>query len=585
MLAVARLDQHFRFQPRAPGAAGHLHQLREQALAGAVVLREQRGIGIEHADERQLLEVVALGDHLRADQDVDVAAVHRVERFLCAALPARGIGVDAQDARLREQRLQAFLDALRAAAERLQIDIAAGRAGVRDAQFQAAVMAAQAPLRPVQHHERRAARAVADPPARLAAQHGRVAAPVQEQQRLLAALHAHAQRLHQGGRQAFLRLVALHVDQFYAWQHGVAHGALAQLQPAVAARLRVVPAFQRRRRRAEHDGNAQLARAPHGQVACRIAQAFLLLVRRVVFLVDDDQAQMRQRRQDRQPRAQHDARAARVPRQPVQHAFAFRQAAVQRRQRHAGEARADVRFQLRRQVDLRDQDQDLRIRIARQHLRAGLQVDLGLAAARHAVQQHRIEAFGAADGVRGLLLGRVQHGHVGRGRVMGVVQLGQLLQCAVERDRRRQAQVLRQARHRHFAQRAVVIGGGKARQRDPAPGQRRQLAAHGDRILQLVGRDVRLVLDGDDQPNRFAPSEIDERQLPDLRFAAGLAGPAVVEQAVERRVDGDLQNAVGQNRTLSRSCGKLWKTLWKMEKLTVEKVYASSIRVEIFQVD
>jgi hypothetical protein len=30
--------------------------------------------------------------------------------------------------------------------------------------------------------------------------------------------------------------------------------------------------------------------------------------------------------------------------------------------------------------------------------------------------------------------------------------------------------------------------------------------------------------------------------------------------------------------TLSRNCGELWKTLWKMEKLTVKKVYARSIR-------
>jgi hypothetical protein len=131
MLAVARLDQHLAdASPVAAGPARHLHQLGEQALAGAVILREQRGVRVQDADQGQLLEVVALGDHLGADQDVDLAAVHGVEGRLRAALQARGIGVDAQDARLREHRLQAFLDALGAASERLQVDVAAGRAGM-----------------------------------------------------------------------------------------------------------------------------------------------------------------------------------------------------------------------------------------------------------------------------------------------------------------------------------------------------------------------------------------------------------------------------------------------------------------------
>jgi hypothetical protein len=32
---------------------------------------------------------------------------------------------------------------------------------------------------------------------------------------------------------------------------------------------------------------------------------------------------------------------------------------------------------------------------------------------------------------------------------------------------------------------------------------------------------------------------------------------------------------------LWRDCGKLWKTLWKMENLTVEKVYVSSRHLAI----
>ncbi len=243
------------------------------------------------------------------------------------------------------------------------------------------MVAAQPVLGLVQHHEGGAARAIADPAAGVARNHGGVAAPVQKQQRLLAAFQAQAQRGDHLGGQAVAPAVALHVDQAHARQHRILHGALAQVEPLVAPRARVVPRFERRRGRAQHDRDAQLVRAPDSQVTRRIAQAFLLLVRRVVFFVDHDQLQVRQRRQQRKPRTEHDARLAQVRRQPVQHALALGQAAVQRGEHHAREARPDIAFELRREVDLGDHDQDLRLWIARQHLGAGLQIDLGLAAA------------------------------------------------------------------------------------------------------------------------------------------------------------------------------------------------------------
>jgi hypothetical protein len=48
------------------------------------------------------------------------------------------------------------------------------------------------------------------------------------------------------------------------------------------------------------------------------------------------------------------------------------------------------------------------------------------------------------------------------------------------------AQVLRQAGQRHFAQRALVVVGGKGASASHAGRQRRELAAHGQRILELV---------------------------------------------------------------------------------------------------
>ena len=130
MARVARLDQHLTdaaaFRLRGPpGPARHLHELGEQPFAGPVILRKQGRVRIQNADQRQLFEIVALGHHLRADQDIHFAAVHAVERFLRAALLARGIGIDAQNPRLGKQLLQALFQALRAASQRLQVDVAA----------------------------------------------------------------------------------------------------------------------------------------------------------------------------------------------------------------------------------------------------------------------------------------------------------------------------------------------------------------------------------------------------------------------------------------------------------------------------
>jgi hypothetical protein len=58
------------------GAAAGLHQQAEEALGRAEVAGEQRAVGVDGRHQRDVPEVVALGDHLRADQHVDLAGVH-----------------------------------------------------------------------------------------------------------------------------------------------------------------------------------------------------------------------------------------------------------------------------------------------------------------------------------------------------------------------------------------------------------------------------------------------------------------------------------------------------------------------------
>ena len=86
----------------------------------------------EHDDETDLGKVVALGQHLRADQQADVARVHALQRLLERAAASHGITVDAGERHFREQRRQRFLDALRALPDGFHLGAAvrADRAGI-----------------------------------------------------------------------------------------------------------------------------------------------------------------------------------------------------------------------------------------------------------------------------------------------------------------------------------------------------------------------------------------------------------------------------------------------------------------------
>ena len=171
----------------AAGAARHLEQQRGEPLGRAEIGAVERVVGAEHADQREAREIVALGEHLRADEDVDLAGVnalaHRGER----ALALRAVAVDAHDARCRKSRRERVLEPLRAVPERQQVDVAALRARARQALRVAAVVAAQLAVIAMDDEPRAAARAARLPAARRAQQRRRVAAAVDEHQRLLAA--------------------------------------------------------------------------------------------------------------------------------------------------------------------------------------------------------------------------------------------------------------------------------------------------------------------------------------------------------------------------------------------------------------
>src|SRR6266571_9160594 len=115
MLRVAGLDQYLARQVRASGASGDLLQLSKGPLARPIVAREQAAVGVEHAGKRQALEMVSLGENLRADEDI---GVRRALEQLFEPVPrAHRVAIHAQDARPRKFFPEHKLDPLRPASK------------------------------------------------------------------------------------------------------------------------------------------------------------------------------------------------------------------------------------------------------------------------------------------------------------------------------------------------------------------------------------------------------------------------------------------------------------------------------------
>ena len=105
----------------AAGPAGHLRQQLEGALRGAEVRQAEPDVGADDADQRDARKVVSLGDHLRADEHVELPRGEPREQRRDRAAPADGVAIDAADARRGEERAHLRLDPLGAEAELLEV--------------------------------------------------------------------------------------------------------------------------------------------------------------------------------------------------------------------------------------------------------------------------------------------------------------------------------------------------------------------------------------------------------------------------------------------------------------------------------
>ena len=128
---------------------------------------------------------------------------------------------------------------------------------------------------------------------------------------------------------------------------------------------------------------------PQRHIAGMVAQFVLLLERAIVLFIHHNQAQMGHGREHAQTRADDEFGLAFHRAHKIMAARAHRRLAVQHRRLIAKKAAVDAGKQLRREVDFRQQHQDLLP--TRQHLGHGSKIHLGFATAGDAMQKKGLE--------------------------------------------------------------------------------------------------------------------------------------------------------------------------------------------------
>jgi len=97
-----RLHENLALDITAPRAAGNLREQLKGAFARAKIRLVQRGVRVNDADERDVRKMQSLRDHLRADEDVNLARAEITENVAVVILAFHGVGIHALDARLGE---------------------------------------------------------------------------------------------------------------------------------------------------------------------------------------------------------------------------------------------------------------------------------------------------------------------------------------------------------------------------------------------------------------------------------------------------------------------------------------------------
>ena len=240
---------------------------------------------------------------------------------------------------------------------------------------------------PMLNHPHVAVRADELEAAAPADRHRRIAPPVQEQERLFAPFDCLADRECERTRNPpSARQVRFpQVDRAHFRQLGCADPN-RKVHAVVLSDPCIVPGLQRRGCRGQDHLRAAQRRPEHRHVACVVDGALLLLVGSVMFLIDNDEAKIRERQEKGRASADHQLHPSLAHRSPETPALGRRNVRVPLAGLGAEPLRDPLK-KLFRQGDLRQEHQ--RLPASGNGFGNGLKVDLGLARTGYALHQSR----------------------------------------------------------------------------------------------------------------------------------------------------------------------------------------------------
>src|ERR1700676_5408014 len=116
-----RLQHNFTRSLPATRASRDLSQQLKRTLRRAKIREPQSHIGPDYAHQRDPMNVMTLGDHLRAYQQVKFAFVQRIERALKIFVAPNRVPIKPTDARLRKQAMEQLLQLLGPRPEKINV--------------------------------------------------------------------------------------------------------------------------------------------------------------------------------------------------------------------------------------------------------------------------------------------------------------------------------------------------------------------------------------------------------------------------------------------------------------------------------
>src|SRR6516165_10044885 len=96
------LDENFSRRFAASGAPRHLRQQLKRPLTRAKIRKMQRQIRVDDSNEGNIWKMQPLRNHLRPDQDIDLAGTKLTQRFAIRFLARHRVGIHSSHNRIRK---------------------------------------------------------------------------------------------------------------------------------------------------------------------------------------------------------------------------------------------------------------------------------------------------------------------------------------------------------------------------------------------------------------------------------------------------------------------------------------------------